>query len=235
MGCLFICFLDINVYTIVSSSIVSLLFHLEYWFSEVYFVGNLMWTSILLNILQQPGCWLVTKRWGLSFHLTRDSAFQSYVVDRILWTFPFLPYRDPNTFWEWYWNWNLNTVRFVSVIRQPNHIIWEYDDWCLHLGHTWFLRWYIDTHQLLPRSLTWNLKISPWKKKIPIGNPSFSGSMLNFGGFMHWFFEVIRWCRFDKYTSRGLRLKNCFNTEGLGGYTWSTLYSWRWYGLSGSC
>ena len=182
MGCLFICFLDINVYTIVSSSIVSLLFHLEYWFSEVYFVGNLMWTSILLNILQQPGCWLVTKRWGLSFHLTRDSAFQSYVVDRILWTFPFLPYRDPNTFWEWYWNWNLNTVRFVSVIRQPNHIIWEYDDWCLHLGHTWFLRWYIDTHQLLPRSLTWNLKISPWKKKIPIGNPSFSGSMLNFGG-----------------------------------------------------
>ena len=102
------------------------------------------------------------------FFLTGDSAFQSYVVDRILWTIPFLPYRDPNTFWKWYWNWNLNTMRFVSVIRQPNHIIWEYDDWCLHLGHSWILKWYIniDTHQLLPRSLTWNLKITPWKRRF---------------------------------------------------------------------
>ena len=36
--------------------------------------------------------------------------------------------------------------------------------------------------QILPRSLTWTLKISPWKRRFRTWKPSFSGSMLNFGG-----------------------------------------------------
>ena len=153
----------------------------NHWFSGVYFVRNenLIWTSVLLNILQQPGCWLLTKRWGLSFLLTGDSGFPSYVVDRILWTIPFLPYRDPIPFWEWCWNWNLNTMVFVSVIRQPNHIIWEYDDWCQ------------DTPGFLG-----DISILIHIKYALI-------------------FDVICWCRFDKYTSRGLRLRTAL-TRGFG-------------------
>ena len=33
-----------------------------------------------------------------------------------------------------------------------------------------------------PQRLTWNLKISPWKRKKTSSKPSFSGSMLIFGG-----------------------------------------------------
>ena len=33
-----------------------------------------------------------------------------------------------------------------------------------------------------PRNLTWNLKRNPWKRRFRTWKPSFSGSMLNFGG-----------------------------------------------------
>ena len=47
-----------------------------------------------------------------------------------------------------------------------------------HCNTTWIL-------QIHPRNLTWNLKISPWKRKVHLKTfwkPLFSGSMLNFGG-----------------------------------------------------
>ena len=55
-----------------------------------------------------------------------------------------------------------------------------------HLACVFFDGWWNRIHPWHPWSLTWNLKINPWKRRFRTWKPSFSGSMLNFGGVSSW-------------------------------------------------
>ena len=72
-------------------------------------------------------------------------------------------------------------VTFIYVVR--TYLFWGSSNQ-RHLGDIGWTNWWPKTPECIdPRSLTWNLKINPWKRRFRSWKPSLlSGFMLNFGG-----------------------------------------------------
>ena len=84
--------------------------------------------------------------------------------------------------------------------------------------------------QILPRSLTWTLKISPWKRRFRTWKPSFSGSMLNFGGVIISSTSSCDTlaCWISPHRRRFTRSGMAFQTTGLWRRATSSTWTWRW-------